>query len=606
MPPPFLTIDLRTSPITLSPFPSPKISPRSDTDDSGSRQNEDDLVSPVTPNDYSRLSGFPQLSGFDFAFDDRGSLNNPPSPSGPRRLSETTLVEQLVRPASPSPLSVVAPSNAVAGGVHRPAVATAEDAEAPPPYSRYAGASQPPAVPGSTWGGAAARVAGVQNAPPMAPVAVYTRGHQGFASVAGVPVNGNPRRQSGQRGLHALALADQSQQQQGGQFSRQDSWREKITAGYWETEVEVETGSENKRLTRKGRRCVFAVMGLVLLAIIIAVVVGVVTTRKNKYGSDDDDTSKESANIESLLPEPREGMHVVKSRGKPEVVSSCVSESSLWSCDLPSDSPFPKIALPDGSVLPEFRFIIRKETGSGPDTRTNSTPAPEDAADYASVAEVDDVRGDSKSGDMTEYYISLVTQDPSSMDQGPNRTTDSMPSPPSTSEANGSSKSPRKRGLRFKRQDLSAPVKNMFPETAESQPLRSFDSGLDTEHYGFHMYYTKTIHVTSLSESSTLDLAGGPPPNRGADTDVRWERTRFKVVIWTKKLSDGRAVLTDTEGRRVQPEANGLPYAVSIVQDRHGNTGPVTQGPGLSEAVQENLGEDDRCSCEWRNWRPRG
>ena len=163
MPPPFLTIDPRTSPITLSPFPSPKISPKSDTDDLGPRQDDDDLVSPLTPNDYSRLSGFPQLSNFDFAFDDRSSLNNLPSPSGSRRPSETTSVEQLVRPApvaqnsppasspsiaapaapvAPPQLSIVVPSNAVAGGVHRPAVATVEDAEAPPPYSRYAGASQ--------------------------------------------------------------------------------------------------------------------------------------------------------------------------------------------------------------------------------------------------------------------------------------------------------------------------------------------------------------------------------------------------------------------------------------------------------------------------------
>ncbi|CUS07702.1 unnamed protein product [Tuber aestivum] len=632
MPPPFLTLDPRTSPITLSPFPSPKISPRSDTDDLGPSQDEDDSVSPLTPNDYSRLSGFPQLSGFDFAFDNRSSSDDPPSPSGPRRISEAASVEQLIRPASvarnsasssssssssaapaaaPPPLSIVVPPSTAMGGVHRPAAA-AEDSEAPPPYSRYAGASQPPAVLNPAWGGAAARVAGARNVSSMVPVAVYTRGQRGFAPVAGVPVNGNPRRQSGQRGLHALALADQSQQQ-GGQLSRRDSWREKITAGYWETEVEVETGSENKRLTRKGRRCIFAVMGLVLLVIIIiAVVVGVVTTRKDEDDSDDDDTSRKSANMESLLPELPEGTHVVKPRGIPEKLYSCVSNPSFWSCDLPSDSLFPKIVVPDGGpVLPEFRFTIRKETGSGSDMRANSTPAPENETDYTNVAEVDEVRADPKSGHMTNYYISLVTRDPSAIDQDPSRATDnetssaSLREPPRASEVNDSSKSPRKRGLRSKRQSPPASAKNMLPETIESQPLRFFDGGLETEHYGFHMYYTKTIRVTPPTESSTPDPAGGLTLNEGEGTDVRWERTRFKVVIWTKKLSDGRAVLVDPQGRKVQASADtdGFPYAVSIVQDRHGDRGPITPGPGLPEPVQEKLGESERCRCEWTNWR---
>ncbi|KAG0639986.1 hypothetical protein HOY80DRAFT_48178 [Tuber brumale] len=607
MPPPFLTIDPRTSPITLSPFPSPGISLGSGVGDLGLRQSADDLVSPLTPNDYSRLSGFPHLSSFDFAFDGRSSLGNPPSPSGPRRPSGAASVEQLVRPASvaqnPSPsspsaeaaavpaappqLSIVVPSNAVAGGVHRPAAAMAEDAEAPPPYSRYAGASQPPAVPGSTWGDAAARVAGVQYVPPMVPVAIYTHGHQGFASAAGVPVNGNPRGQSGQRGLHVLALAGQPQQQQGGKFSRQDSWREKITAGYWETEVGVETGSRNKRLTRKGRRCIFMVMGLILLVIVIVtIVVGVMTTREGRRGSGDGAASKESANVEP--PGLPEGPHIVKPRGISKRFSSCVPKPFLWSCDLPSDSLFPKVDLPPRrDALPEFRFKIKTQKG----TRTSTPEKTPDEEDYASVAEDDGVQGNPKSGEGTKYYISLMTRDP-------DPTTGNMPSP--VSGAIVSPRPPRKRGSHFKRQDLRAPVNNMFPETVEDQPLLLFDRGMATEHYGFHMYYTKTIRVTSLDGPSETDQAGGLPSER-AGTDVKWERTRFKVVIWTKKRLDGKAELVDPPGRTAQVpvDADDFPYPVSVIQDRYGDKGPImTNNP--DSTIPEKSEDDERCLCEWR------
>ncbi|KAG0131286.1 hypothetical protein HOY82DRAFT_646655 [Tuber indicum] len=611
MPPPFLTIDPRTSPITLSPFPSPGISPGPDAGDLGPRQGGDDIVSPLTPNDYSRLSGFPHLSSFDFAFDDRSGLDNPPSPSGPRRPSGTASVEPLVRPASvaqnsspPSPstaaatvpaappqLSIVVPSNAVAGGVHRPAAATAEDAEAPPPYSRYAGAPQPPAVLGSAWGDAAARVAGVQYVPPMVPVAIYTHGHQGFASAASAPVNGNSQGQNGQRGLHVLALADRPQDQQGGQFSRQDSWREKITAGYWETEVGVETGSKNKRLTRKGRRCIFAVTGLILLVIVIvAIAVGVVTTREGRRGSGDGAASKESANVRP--PGLPEGPHTVKPRGIPKELSSCVPKPSLWSCDLPNDSPFPKVdSPPHRDALPEFRFKIKTQKGTGPGSgpRTSASEKTPDKEDYASVAEDDGVQGHPKSGEGTKYYISLMTRDPS-------RTTDNMPSPVSGTIV--SPKPQRKRRLHFKRQDPPAPVKNLFPETVEDQPLLLFDKGLATEHYGFHMYYTKTVRVASPDGSLATDPAGGLPSD-GAGTDVNWERTRFKVVIWTRKRLNERAELIDPPGHTAQDPADtdDFPYPVSIIQDRYGDKGLVTTYNPDPTIISEDSGE---CLCEWR------
>jgi len=408
--------------------------------------------------------------------------------------------------------------------------------------------------------------------PPVVPVAAHARGHQGFASAAGAPINGNPRRQSGQRGLHALALAGQSQQQQGGQLSKQDTWREKITAGYWETEVEVETGGENKRLTRKGRRCIFAATGLVLLVmVIVAIVVGVVTTRKNKHDSGPDGAPKEPSAVESL-PELPEGTYVIKLQGRPKMLDLCVSPSSLWSCDLPSDSLFSTTVSPSNHSVPsESRFTINIRKGTEPSTGPN-------------------------------YYISLVSQDSRSIEQNPDRTASKTPSPVSSSAPSRTpetlllSKPLRKRGLRFKRQDSSAPAKNLLPEIAKNQPLQFFGGENDTEHYEFQTHYTKTVRIPSPAESSGSDPAGRLPSDAGPGT-YEWERTGFKIVIWTKKRSDGRAELVDSQA------SDDFPFAVSIVEDRDDEKGPITYkyGPDQSKTIQEKSGETARCLCEWRS-----
>jgi len=391
--------------------------------------------------------------------------------------------------------------------------------------------------------------------PPMAPVAAHTRGYQGFAPAAGALINCSPRRQSGQRGLHALALADQSQQQRDGQLSRQDTWREKITAGYWETEVEAETGSENKRLTRKGRKCIFAVTGLVLLVmVIVAIVVGIVTTRENKHDSSPGGPLKKPQTVEEP-PKLPEGAHVIKLQGVPEKSDSCVSPPSLWSCDLPDGSPFPTDVSPsDHSAPPEFHFTINIQKGTDPSTGP-------------------------------KYDISLVAQNPRSPDQDLSQILDNAPSSvlSRTPETN---KPRRKRGLRFKRQDSPAPAKSPAPGTLKDQLLQFFYSGMATEHYEFQMRYTKTIRI--------------PPSSNAEQGTYEWEGTRFKVIIWTRKLSDGGVELADSQA------SGDFPYAVSIVQDRDENGGLIKYDSNPSKTIQEKSGEAERCRCEWKNWRAKG
>ena len=140
----------------------------------------------------------------------------------------------------------------------------------------------------------------------------------------------------------------------------------------------------------------------------------------------------------------------------------------------------------------------------------------------------------------------------------------------------------------------------MLPVVLRNQPLRFFNRGEKTEHFGFFMYFTKSIRVN-------LDDGSSPPGGLAAGaangTDVRFERTRFRVAIWTRRRDDGDAELIDDQGRRVHSSAsvNGFPYAVTITEDRLGDRGSVSYGGGLAKTVTEN--PDGECRCEWTNFR---
>jgi hypothetical protein len=194
--------------------------------------------------------------------------------------------------------------------------------------------------------------------------------------------------------------------------------------------------------------------------------------------------------------------------------------------------------------------------------------------------------------------------------------------------------------------DGSPPPANLLPSALPTnQPLRLFNRGLPTEHYGFYNYFDRNIFLktntfVSADEDVPADENGGST-QVGANVRCTWSNTRFLVQIWTKKNSTSLLAKASSgsklaNGDFIQP--GSFPYPVTITMDRHGgdqstkmlycwgmdvtgklNTterqfqledrsfggtiidpsagvfGNLTTGPGID-------GGSGGCSCKWQNF----
>ncbi|KAF3769035.1 hypothetical protein M406DRAFT_344922 [Cryphonectria parasitica EP155] len=191
-----------------------------------------------------------------------------------------------------------------------------------------------------------------------------------------------------------------------------------------------------------------------------------------------------------------------------------------------------------------------------------------------------------KSGEPTPFYISFFTNVSSSA--GPNMLTDSTSS---------SSKRKTRRDSGSLASILPAPMLNPDGTGATAQlhpypfqqPLRLYDRGLDTEHYGFYSYFNKTIYVSSIDNTSTADPASGGVLESSASWYVTWTQTRFVVKIWTRKTNGGGARLIGSSGTAASSNTTSpgsFPYPITIGEDTHG--GNLQTKYSFALAVEEN------------------
>jgi hypothetical protein len=130
----------------------------------------------------------------------------------------------------------------------------------------------------------------------------------------------------------------------------------------------------------------------------------------------------------------------------------------------------------------------------------------------------------------------------------------------------------------------------LYPLPA-SQPIKLYNRGQATEHYGFYTYYDKSIYLTSQTQSNPADSTGG---TSRANSKYRctWSQTRFLVQIWTQPDKLGRRLLpssnatatatstasTPTSTAKAKSSSSAtdfsrpgsFPYPVTITLDRHG------------------------------------
>ncbi|TPX14271.1 uncharacterized protein E0L32_000665 [Thyridium curvatum] len=116
------------------------------------------------------------------------------------------------------------------------------------------------------------------------------------------------------------------------------------------------------------------------------------------------------------------------------------------------------------------------------------------------------------------------------------------------------------------------------------QPLRLFDRGLPTEHYGFYNFFDKTVYLKSITPLTNGTSRSGdvPTDEKGGSLEteakffVLWAQTRFHVQIWTRTDNT-----TSLLGSRIDASGNAVPisnstqpgtfpYPITIGEDLHG------------------------------------
>lgn len=317
-------------------------------------------------------------------------------------------------------------------------------------------------------------------------------------------------------------------------------------------------------------------------------------------------------------------------------VSGCVSQQDLWTCAVPAREV--NMAAPGQTDQPNFRFEIRFRNNTVPLNETvpiasngtnykrntgqaaqagalvrrtawtnllfSSSPAPPSIEDQTFIGRTTDKNNPPFEGEETPFYISLLeaaeltsndipglqkrddtfhypyptTSSVAAASGAPSNTASSQTST-STTFASGPTNIPQQA---IRTDGRPAPAV-LYP-FAYAQPLRLYNRGESTEHYGFYTYYDRTMYLSASSiatnSSSSSSLSGDIKPNvhlENANAVCTWSQTRLHFQIWTQKADvtslsasqPNKISLMDSSANDMSPPGS-FPYAVTVTLDRHG------------------------------------
>ncbi|SPN96714.1 uncharacterized protein DNG_00234 [Cephalotrichum gorgonifer] len=330
----------------------------------------------------------------------------------------------------------------------------------------------------------------------------------------------------------------------------------------------------------------------VIALIILGAVLGTLLTRKGDSNSKPP-TRDDSpwVNVPGFPPMPT-GILTVVGPENSGALSQCTTPSTLWSCELPKelhDSVSPhdpnqptvvmQIQLDNTTQsswdIPNGKPPVPTATAGNARFRRSSTlgrriekrlargispdPSPPSFEEmYFLGNTTDGIVSDDKAGEPTPFYISLIQSVDDSV--GPNRIDKRANAVASRQASNG----PPAPELN---EDGTAAPARLLP-LARQQPVRLYDRGLPTEHYGFYTYFPRTIYVRAVRANDTANIAldeGGGSREEEANFLVTWSETRFLVRLWTN--SEGsKSLLAKDDAER----PGTMPYPVTMKLDTHG------------------------------------
>ncbi|CAN8099345.1 unnamed protein product [Discula destructiva] len=183
----------------------------------------------------------------------------------------------------------------------------------------------------------------------------------------------------------------------------------------------------------------------------------------------------------------------------------------------------------------------------------------------------DGIVSSNKSGEPTPFYISFFTTlDGSAGANALNESTNINKRDNTGSDPGGSTSLAQELPAPLVNADGTGQAAQLRPFPYQ-QPLRLFDRGLPTEHYGFYSYFNKTIYVSTMDNTSTVTSSSeGGVLETSAAWYATWTQTRFLVKIWTQKGASSR-LIGGTGASASNTTAPGtFPYPLTISEDTHG------------------------------------
>ncbi|RAH73883.1 uncharacterized protein BO66DRAFT_366078 [Aspergillus aculeatinus CBS 121060] len=346
---------------------------------------------------------------------------------------------------------------------------------------------------------------------------------------------------------------------------------------------------------RVKRRWYLAICTSFLIIVLLALILALTLTRKGSATP----VQSQWLNLTGYPPMPT-GIATIAGPNLYKRVPGCIAPSSLWSCALPkeqqsgnkpytADEPNFRVEIEfRNGTYPNSTTIASRSLVSGRSSGTDPSPSPPSMKDQTFLGNTTDKNSAPYTGEETPFFMSFL------------------------SASSTSSSSSTRRRLTRKRDDAFPDLDSLIPSPdlnsdgtaaaaelyplSESQPIRLYNRGQATEHYGFYTYFDRTIFLSSLAPLNGSGIDDNANDSDGGSTEEQarvrctWAQTRFLVQIWTRSTdtllkpssvsasasatptsSASSASSTSTSSSATDFTRPGsFPYPVTITLDRHG------------------------------------
>lgn len=328
---------------------------------------------------------------------------------------------------------------------------------------------------------------------------------------------------------------------------------------------------------RLRRRWYMAITTFFVLIVVVAVVLAVMLTKKG----DGTPVQSQWLNLTGYPPMPT-GIATIAGSEPQAQSSGCITPSTLWSCALPPEQQSGN--KPYAPNQPSFRVEIRFRNGTYANSTTvastsnhntrdisgsfNPSPSPPSIKDQTFLGNTSDQNAIPYAGEETPFFITILSTASLSSSGLTRRSNSSFP------DIESLIPSPDLNS------DGTAAAATLYP-LPESQPVRLYNRGLDTEHYGFYTYFDRSIFLESLAplNGSTTDNSAADANGGTSETDARvrctWAQTRFLVQIWTQPTRARKALLRSNPSASAIASPTSTPSSLSSTSLASGTSSPT-------------------------------